>query len=333
MRRIQTTGTIFLGAAIALTACGGGPDVESAREHFKNPTGSTQNQAAVAASGGSLSLSNSAISVAGDGIPGRGLTAEGKIKGFNQVSIRRLWERRGRALLDLSLGRTSQGLEEANFSGAGCGDTPEAQQAYQDLIEDLTLSSAIGGALGSSSVSGSASYSLDLSTCSGSQLTGSASYEIKIEVSGDSASFTVKQGFDNVCTTDAEPECLSGSILMEASATSGLSSGSAEFITAWELEATAGAKSASLKGGVRVAATNDSGTLETLIFAKGPDGEEYSFVYTIKATADSATVTIRGSDGELSCSITNEGATGMCTGPNGSITWTAEEAYAEGWNG
>jgi len=125
---------------------------------------------------------------------------------------------------------------------------------------------------------------------------------------------------------------------MEASAQSLDSSnglGSLEFITAWELsgqwneEGTP--RQATLRGALLLAASNtggsDFGSIEYLFYVQTPEGGEESYVLSITAESSgpngTATLEIRGSDGELTCTINSDGS-GMCTGAF-SHTWTQEE--------
>lgn len=125
---------------------------------------------------------------------------------------------------------------------------------------------------------------------------------------------------------------------MEASAQSldlsgGL--GSLEFITAWELNGQwnedGAQRQASLRGALRLVASNtggtDFGSIEYLFYVQTPDGTEASYILSITAESSgpngTATLEIRGSDGELTCTINSDGS-GMCTGAF-DHTWTQEE--------
>ena len=82
--------------------------------------------------------------------------------------------------------------------------------------------------------------------------------------------------------------------------------------------------------------TDSSVDIEYLLYVTSPDGEEYSYVLSLNASAGddsvSAALSIRGSDGEISCTMdaSAEEERGMCTGPDGTYEWTSEGA--NGWS-
>src|SRR5262245_33029707 len=86
--------------AVAVTACGG-PDIDKVKADFENPSGSTTDKSGVIAAQGKQSAAgnNSALSLAGGGVPGFGLTATGRGSGFAKIAPRTVF---GAKLLNLA---------------------------------------------------------------------------------------------------------------------------------------------------------------------------------------------------------------------------------------
>ena len=334
-----------LPATLLLVACGGGPDINQVKADFNSPSGSVKNKDGMAAASGSLDASGSAVVVGGGGVPGQSLTAFGKNTGLWQLNARHAWGARAVALRDYLNGKSSQALSEAQFEGEGCDNTPEAQEAFNDLTADLATDLVFGG----SKINGSASYSQDFSTCSGGELSGTAKIKIEFEAeqTGDDSgrfAFTVTYGFDNVCelTTD-EKACLTGTMIIEAEAEGAGDFGALTFTSAWELDATwtedGVERSATIKGGIRSSLEGDGSTgsakIEVINYVTTPEGEEWSYVWEFEGAFNglegTATVSCRGSDGSVTCTIDDTG--GSCTASDGSsVTWTAadESVWLEG---
>jgi hypothetical protein len=335
--------------SLALVACGGGPDIEQIKADFNSPSGSVKSKDGMVAASGSLDASGSAVVVGGGGVPGSSLTASGKNVGLWQINVRRTWEARARAVRDYINGKTTQAqaLSEAQVDASGCDSSPEAQAAFEEAFGDVIIDGL--NPLGGSKVSGSASYEQDFSACSNGELSGSAKVEVKIELEqqGDGGRFaiTVKYGLNNVCelTTD-ERACLDGTMIVEAEALGSGELGQLTFTSAWELSATwteAGTeRSASLKGGIRSFFEGDGETgsakIEVINYVNSPEGGEWSYVWSFEGAFNglegTATISCRGSDGEVSCTIDENG--GVCTGSDGSrVEWTAadEQALDEEW--
>jgi hypothetical protein len=329
--------------AVALTACGGNkPDIDQVKADFENPSGSVKDEQAVAGVAGKRDASNGALGVIGGGVPGASLTAYGKKSALEKLSPMNLFGARTVALKNIfaTNGIQRGALRAAQFEGdaGGCGDSPEAQQAFESLFQDLYAQAASG----SSSVEGDASFSLDVSSCSGGEATGTINVDltIKAEQTGEnSGSFemTYEMELVDLCETGGEQVCVNGNMIMQASMQGAENSGNLEFIQAYDLEAKSAAGDAvKAKGGVRFGVFGDEngGTakVEYLFYAKSTSGEEVSFVLEIVVNSDgSATLKYKGSDGELECSQDASG-NGMCTGngPDGAIelSWTEEEADA-----
>lgn len=331
--------------SLMLIACGGGPDIDKVKADFENPTGSVNNREAVMASNSGREGSGPATSVAGGGVPGFSLTATGKAVGLQKLNMRRAWEVRARTLRDYLNGSVSrQALTEQQFESSGCDDSPEAQAAYEELVNDL-FKDAVNPLNGNKKVSGEASYKVDLSSCSGGALSGSAEITIKIEAetSGEESgrfAFTVEYSLVEACELNTEAmACLDGSLIMEAEAISeGANNfGRLTFTSAWELSGTWNDEGkpheGTLKGGLRTLFEGDGDQgqvkIEYLNYVN-VDGEEWSYVWTFEADNDSVSWECRGKDGSVSCEITETSAS--CMGENGSeaFSWTAEDEAALG---
>lgn len=319
--------TYALGCALALSACSESePDLDRLRKDFNNPSGSTSNQEAVIA----VSTKQQGAGPLEDlttAVPGLGLTASDRTTGLTQLNPRFMWESRARRLHEfLTLGRQRAALTTAQVSGT-CDAA--AEQALQELFANANP--------GDNSFSGSTSFALNLASCT-DDLTGDVAISVEVEATQNSFEMTVTEELNNVCeVATAEQACVSGSLVMEVTGSSLSTAAELSFLVGWELSGTwqDGGRTlfASLKGGVRskLTGSNNSGlfSVEFLFYVSDPSGEEYSYVLEVVAedTAGAGSVSwkLRGSDGEIECSIQSTGA-GMCTGPGGQLSWTAEQA-------
>lgn len=333
----KISGAAVLTTALALTACGGGPDIDQVRADFDNPSGSTKDKTGVLAANGKRDASESALRLT-TGVPGAsgGLTAAGKAHGLDKIAPRALWEQKLRSLYNQRMATEGRALRMAQDEepiggddfGSGCQDSPEAQAAFQELVTDLGVDAA--NPLGGSTADASAEYTQDLASCSGGALTGTLEVAIEVELEEGKMRFAIEQGFVEVCEAEGAKTCINGTFIMEATmAGSGTGEdGSLEFLTAWELDATwteDGAElSASTKGGIRMAVDNQMFGLEYLVYCKDSAGEEVSYVLRFQVNADgSMSLEYKGADGEMSCSVTSDG-NGQCTGDS-EMTWTDAE--------
>jgi hypothetical protein len=339
-----------LSLSLAATACGGGPDLDAVKADFENPSGSVSNKEAVIASNGQRDAQGPAVAVAGGGVPGLGLTAFGKPVGLQQINVRRTWESRIRATHDYVNGRASasQALSAAQFEATGCDNSAEAQAAYEEAFGDI-IKDSVNPFGNSKKISGKASYTQDLSSCSGGELKGTikVDFTIELEQTGEESgrfAFTLDYELIGVCELTTEQQaCLDGQLIMEAEAVGdGANSvGRLTFTSAWNLHGTwideGVSRDASMKGGLRsfFEGNGEVGTakIEYLNYVTTPEGKEYSYVWTFEATNDRVTWECRGNDGYIRCEITETMAS--CTGSDGSsaFTWTAEDEAGldEGW--
>lgn len=322
-----------LTASFALTACGGGPDIDQVRADFDNPSGSTKDKTGVMAANGKRDASESALNLA-TGVPGSagGLTAAGKFPGIQKVAPRVLWEENLRNLYNRKMAVEGQSLRVAQCQvpggDAGCANSPEANEAYLKLLQQLGVDAEnpLAGGSGNASVS----YTQDLGSCSGGDLTGTMEVSLEVTVETGKLSFTIEQEFSSACETEGAQTCIDGSFVMEASLTGTPEGGEGtfEFLTAWVLDATwqeNGAQlSASTKGGIRLAGGNGMFAIEFLIYCKDSNGEEVSYVLRYRVNADGSSVLeYKGADGELSCTVTADG-NAQCTG-SAEMAWTDAE--------
>ena len=326
--KLLNNGSIYaLGCAFALSACGGGPDLEQIRQDFENPSGSISNQQAVMAVSAKQQSAGPLEEITTT-IPGLGLTAPGRTSALTQLNPRFMWESRAHRLYAfLTQGRQRSALSTAQVP-------MECEQAAEQALQEL-----FSGASGSGdSFSGSASYELDLASCT-DDLSGRVKVEVEVEASRDSFEMRVDEELENVCELNSEYEaCVTGELVMEVTAES-ISSTSAQlaFIVGWELDGTwtdgGETRTASLKGGVRsqLSGSENSGriSVEFLFYVNDPGGEEYSYVLEVVAEGNAAggslSWRLRGTDGEIECTIQSTGA-GACSGTDGQLSWTAEDA-------
>lgn len=295
--------------SLGLVACGGGLSVDQVRTDLDNPTGSVSNQNAVMAVEAKRDGSSPAIDLALGGVPGQSaLTAYGKGR-LSQLSIRNweVWAKLAHQAVqqkDLAIAKQSQALVADT-----CTNGPEAQAAYEDLLQDL-----LTDAIFDSSPNGSATFTVDLADCSNGELTGSMTIKLEIKLENDRFEFSVKETFDNACEVSDASACVNGEMLLAAIAEDMSSSSTVEIIYAWELAATwtegGAARTASVGGGMRLLAeaTQSSAVAayEFLYYVTTPDGERYAYVWRLTAesngTGGTVTWSLRGADGEITCS-------------------------------
>lgn len=304
--------------AISCVACSSRPTIDTVNEHFANPTGSTSNKTQVIAATGKHDTSETAQRVAGNGGSfGFGLSAVGKFKGLERLQPRTMFSHEITKLRSLALGIEQSALVSGVEGSDPCVDEDALGRAFAEL--------SIGLGLGGKG-SGDFSYSVDLEKCTEGLVTGSMSVEGEIEISKTSFSFYVEQSLSDACETSGIEACVNGEFAIEMSAEGDemMQTGKLDFVTAWFVDTTwnenGNRLSAEAKGGIRLAADNEMAELEVLVFVVDANGDEKSFVLTVTANADgTASLTIRGSDGNLNCVVQADGA-GECTEVlNGSV--------------
>jgi hypothetical protein len=307
--------------AFAITACGGGPDVDQVRADFDNPSGSTKDKNGVIAASGKHEAAgnNSALSLAGAGVPGLGLTATTQ-KGFEKVGPMRFIAPHLRAL-----GMKSQALtiaqDEGDLFSGDCIDNPEefAEQLAEAEVSDdgseVELSFEI-------SVS-------DASKCS-ANLSGSFSIAYDIKVTQGSYSVEAEATYDNMCDSDSK-SCLDGAMVIAGS----FEGTTSEMLMAWDLtsqftDEDGKEQAVATKGGIRMRNTATEASVEILLYVN-LDGEEYSYVLKVAADVNgNSSFEFRGSDGEAICSFSESTGAAMCSGVDADgvafdYSWSEEE--------
>ena len=336
MKQIARTVSLFSVFAMA-TACGSSaPTIDTVKENFENPTGSTNDRNAVIAANQKTTASGPATRLAGTGAGfGLGLTAVGKPVGIERLQVRRMFSNELRQLHGFVNGQGHQALlGELDGTGDNCGD----DEAVQDAVKKLSLKLLTGG-----SGKASFSYGADLAQCTGGELTGKMDVDGEIELSESKFRFLVKQGMNNVCEQGGDQACVTGEFVVEVAVQGGLSglgstsASSAQVLSSWFLNATwtedGAAREAELKGGLQVSTSDDgSVSLEYLAFVMDDAGNEVSYVLSFNVAADgSGTFECRGADGSITCTLQADGS-GACTATDSAGTaefsWTASEADA-----
>ena len=303
---------LSIGAMAAFcVACSSRPSIDKVNEHFANPTGSTSNKTQVIAATGKHDTSETAQRVAGNGSSfGFGLSAVGKFNGLERLQPRTMFSHEISKLRSLAMGIEQSALVSGVEGSDPCVDEDALGRAFTELSAGFLL-----GGKGS----GDFSYTIDLEKCTEGLVTGSMSVDGEIELSKTSFSFYVEQSLTDACETMGIEACVNGEFAIEMSAEGDemMQTGKLDFVTAWFVDTTWNEQgqrlSAEAKGGIRLAADNEMAELEVLVFVVDANGDEKSFVLTVTANADgTASLTIRGSDGNLNCTVQADGA-GECT--------------------
>ena len=329
MKRTNILGLAAVSSlSLGLVACGGGLDIDQVRHDLDNPSGSVSNQQAVMAVDAKRTGSGPALDLTIGGVPGQGLTAEGK-GALSRLSVRN-WESRARLAHKIALaGDAKLATQAQGLVADTCTNGPEAQQAYNDLFTDL-----LADAIFDSSPNGSASFTVDLAECSDGALTGSMKIELEIKLEEGRSEFTVKESFDNACDTTDARACVNGEVLLSAVASDMSGTEAAEIIYAWDLSATwtedGVERSASVGGGMRLLAESTGSSalasFEVLFYVDTPEGQRYGYVWRWVAESSdmggTVTWSLRGADGEITC--TADETMVSCTG-DASITFTSDD--------
>ena len=315
--------------ALLAAACGTDvPPIDQVKQDFESPSASVADKESVMTANAKRVAANPATTVAGNGaVFGQGLTAIGKARGLERIQASSMFASEIRQLKALVDGRKDWHLHAESASApAACTDETAVNEAMLGLFADLLV--------GKDELTGSFSYEVDLGECT-QILTGSMSVDGEIAVTKNSFTFTIEQHLSDACEKQGQMACVDGDFVIEVAASgdgAASSLSSVSFVSAWFAEATwqqdGQEVSAQTKGGLRLSASAAGGSMEYLFYFKTRDGVEKSFVMTIEVGADgAATLTIRGTDGELSCSVGVDGA-GTCDGKSGAgaeFAWDATE--------
>lgn len=305
--------------AFAISACGGGPDVDKVRADFDNPTGSTKDKNGVIAASGKQEAAgnNSALSLAGGGVPGLGLTASTQT-GFEKVAPMRLASPFMRGFNFKS--KALRAAQDDDIFSSGCIDNQaELAEQFADAMSDYD-----GGEI-------EMSFEIEVSDASkcASNLSGSFSIAYDMKITATTQAIEAEAQYNNMCDSDAG-SCLDGAMVI-----SGTVDGTKEeMLMAWDLtskftDEDGKEHTVVTKGGIRMKNSETEASIEYLQYVN-IDGEEYSYVLEIGANVSGdLSLSIRGSDGELNCSFSEANGTGMCSGTvDGEafdLSWSEEE--------
>lgn len=187
-----------------------------------------------------------------------------------------------------------------------------ASQAKFEAMSDFLQSvpGLYGGQVDAKCVSGSsADGSVDLSCSSGGKASGKVSYKVETKVSGAGANVLVEMKFEDVCE---DSTCIDGSMVVgvESSQTG------ASTVMQASLDMKAGSESTHGEWGIEVKSSEAGSSVNIAVFDDAGD----SYVLSTEVTAESASVSIKGANGEFSCSYDAGGASGSCTGA-GEFSW------------
>jgi len=330
MRTTYLASTVVMGLRRGVAACGSDtPTIDQVKTEFENPSGSTSDKESLISANEKTSAATPATRVAGNGnvFSASGLTAQGKALGIERLQGSRMFAREYRALSGFLDGSRELNLEEADASA--CKDKEELDGAVKELFVEAILTG-----------SGKAnfSYNVDVSKCTGGEVTGNMAVEGTIELSENHMKFEISQTLTNVCETIGQKACVTGEFVMEIAANSddGNKVDTGSFTTAWFVDAEwdeSGKRvTGQAKGGMRAKADGNTGaaSLEYLLWVKRKDGTEVTYVLKVAVDGEgNGTLEIRGKDGELVCTVKADGS-GMCTAKDqagsAEVTWTADEA-------
>lgn len=309
MRNIFITTPFALG--LALAACGGDvPSTSQIKADFESPSGSTKSKQTVAGAYTKNQASGTATGLASSFSPLGGLTAAGRGSALERVGLARMMQPHLARLSQHVTGKVAQGLSTAG--------------EFDACMDDEKIGQELAASLSSGSTSGSFDVDIDLASCSGGQLTGSIAMSGSFDIDGQSFVFDVSQVMTNVCETSGDKYCVTGEYVMEATMTDAtISLVSGWFVTAtWDEDGAQ--RSLVTKGGVKLDLTGgDTGAMEYLVYVTDENGEEVSLVLKITTSGEGATLSIRGSDGSLTCTVNSDGS-GSC---DGDLSW--DEAYLD----
>lgn len=316
MNKLQTLSlTALFSSATFLTACGSGPSTSSIRSDLDNPTGSIQDQGGVSAAGSRSSNSGFAASFGGTTPfgPTSGLTAlngRGRFQPLAplQPMFNYLQQRTGKAVQLRAL-RNAQ----VDFSGDCYAN------AFAGVASDINPNSD----------SFSTSFDIDFGACAESGLTGSVKVSMSAKLNQGSGTFEYNADYtmNQVCTTGDAKICQDGSISMEGEGSIGADV-NMTIIAAWDMTISSNVGGASStiadKGGMEMKMSGDSVSLRIVAYVTNTAGEEVSYTLSLMVDDSSGSFSIKGKDGELTCTVNNEG--GSCTGDAGMIQWGAGDS-------
>lgn len=160
--------------------------------------------------------------------------------------------------------------------------------------------------------SGAYSASIDMGCISDGAVTGKVTYDLGQEGGGTYFVFS----YDDVCSKDANgaESCIDGK--GAESIGGNIQAGESEITVAGDFDVTANGATEHVHYGYKMTTKNGTTTIEYAAF----DSNGNSYVLSASVNGDTGTITIKGKNGEFTCSYSNGGETGSCEGAE-SFTW------------
>lgn len=146
---------------------------------------------------------------------------------------------------------------------------------------------------------------VDLSCSSNGKASGEVSFKVSASAGGDATNALVEVTFDNVCQDD---RCLDGSMVVSAET----SATGTKTISQGSLDMTEGGETTHGEWGLAVTTGLSGVSVDVVVFDDA--GDSYVLSTSVSAADASGKVTIKGANGEFSCSYDGGGVSGSCAG-------------------
>lgn len=187
----------------------------------------------------------------------------------------------------------------------------ESSQSIETYGSMQFLNEIFGSKFDAKCLSGSATDGkVDASCATGGKATGEVSFQATVVASGASQSVTFSMTLANVCQ---DGTCLDGSLASVVN----VSEGSTKTTVQGSFDMTKGGVTKHGDWGTTVSTGQGTGSVQIVTF----DDAGNSYVLGASVAADgTGSVTIKGANGEFSCSYDGGGAKGSCTGA-GEFEW------------
>lgn len=311
MNRTLVSGITLFGA-VALTACGSGPNVDQVRNDFDNPSGSISDQTGVVNAQAQVQGAGPGAELGSDPfafIGGGGALTAAPAKGFRQAHAAHVLSPYfNRQLAQLRTGDHS--LRRFDLTDVDADFEACAAQLESQL-------SNISASPGDTSID--ISVELDLSCVEG--FSGSMRIDAKAELEDTRIDYEMTASYDQVCY---EGLCVDGDFAYEFALSLDGLGGNADLFGAWNFTVSGNGYDLTSKGGMRVAADDSSASVEYLFYVADSDGNEVSYVLRADVDASMATISVTGADGSITCTANADGS-GAC---DGDLSWTAADIEA-----
>jgi hypothetical protein len=213
--------------------------------------------------------------------------------------------------------------EEAAAHPSGHLDAASAKKVFGGATSATTAASVspLGGGFpgsGSQGLGGGAScisrsgdiVEVDVACATGGK--GSGTVRMKAQQSGQTLTGIVD--YQNVCVTEGVSICLDGTMALKMTGTQGAGSFKMELAASFDVS---GAITEHLEYGF-IETVNGQNTSVQWV---GYDDVGHSFVLNASVGGGKGDISVTDADGTYTCSYTNGGGTGECTGPKGKVTW------------